>query len=257
MPLPLHRRPKPQQVLRNLLPRRPQHINQRPGQRLVVLREQRNGQPLRAGTSRAADAVHVVFDRQGERDVDDGFYEGDVEAAGRDVGGDEEGGGAGFEGGEGGGALFLGHVAVDGGYLCSGAVAAEAGAEEGFDAGGFFFVEAEDEDAGGVVLGAGSGLVVVVVVFFDELEEAGLFLAGVDDFDELGDLGVGAEFVGGVVGADGDVDGVMHEGGREVSDGWGPGGGEHEGLPALVGSGGDDLADFFFEAFVEHAVCFI
>lgn len=209
MPLPLDGRPKPQQLPRHLLPGRLEHIDQRPGQRLVVLREQRDGQPLGARASRAADAVDVVLDRQGERDVDDGSDGGDVEAAGGDVGGDEERGGAGFEGGEGGGAFLLRHVAVDGGdFGPLVAAAAEAGAEEGFDAGGFLFVEAEDEDAGGVSVGAaGAGL-----VLFDELEEAGFFLAGVDDFDELGYFCVGAELVGGVVGADGDVDGVMHEG---------------------------------------------
>ena len=189
--------------------------------------------------------MHVVFDRERERDVDDCFHGGDVETAGRDVGGDEEGGAAVFEGGEGRGAFFLRHVAVDGGG------GEAAGKEHGFDAGGFFFVKAEDEDAV-VFAGAGGAL-----VLFDELQEAGFFLAGVDDFDALGYFGVGAEFAGGVVGADGDVHGALHEGGGEGSDGWGPGGGEHEGLAALGWGCGDDFADFFFEARVEHAVCFV
>ena len=89
------------------------------------------------------------------------------------------------------------------------------------------------------------------------MQEAGLLLAGIDDFDELGYFGVGAEFVGGGVGADGDVVGGVEEGGCEVAHGGGPGGGEHEGLAAVRGSGGDDFSDLFFEAFVEHAVCFV
>ena len=209
-----------------------------------MLREQRDGQPTRARAPRAPDAVHVVFDREREGDVDDGFDGGDVEAAGRDVGGDEEGAGARFEGGEGRGAFVLGHVAVDGGGVHP------AGAEEGFDAGGFFFVEAEDEDAV-VRLGAGA------LVLAEEVQEARLFVPRVDDLDALGDVGVGAELAGGVVGADGDVHGGSREGGCEGSDGGGPGGGEHEGLAAGGGGCGDDFADLVFEAFVEHAVCFV
>ena len=165
-----------------------------------MLREERNRQPLRARSPRASDAVHVVFDRERESDVDDGFYGGDVEASGCDVGGDEEGTGACFEGGEGGGPFVLRHVAVDAGDFHP------AGAQEAFDARGFFFVEAEDEDAV-VFLGSGA------LVLFQELQEARLFLSWVDDFNELGDFGVGAEFAGGIVGADGDVHGGFHEGG--------------------------------------------
>ena len=188
--------------------------------------------------------MHIVFDGEREGDVDNGFDGGDVEAAGGDVGGDEEGAGAGFEGGEGGSAFVLRHVAVDAGDFHP------AAAQKAFDARGFFLVEAEDEDA--VVLPGPCAL-----VLFQELQEARLFLPRVDDFDELGDFGVGAEFAGGVVGADGDVHGGFHEGGCEVPDGGGPGGCEHEGLAAFGGSGGDDFSDFFFEAFVEHPVCFV
>ena len=145
--------------------------------------------------------MHIIFHRKRERDIDDRFDGRDVESAGRDVGGDEEGAGAGFESGEGGAAFFLGEVAVDGGDVEA------AGAEEGFDAGGFFLVEAEDEDA--VVLVGARGALVLA----QELQEAGFFLARVDHFDVLGYAGVGAEFAGGVVGADGDVHGGAHEGG--------------------------------------------
>ncbi len=188
--------------------------------------------------------MDVVFDGEREGHVDYDFDEWDVEAAGRDVGGDEEGAGAGFEEGERGGALVLRHVAVDGG---GGVVVGE---EEGGDAGGFFFVEAEYEDSG--ERGRGGGL-----VLGEELEEAGLLLAGIEDLDALGYGGVGAEGEGGVVGADGDVDGVAEEGGGEVADRGGPGGGEHEGLAVQGGCCGDDFADFGFEAFVEHAVGFV
>lgn len=244
MPLPLHRRPKPQQLLRNLLPRRPQHIDQPPRQPLVQLREQRHRQPLRARPPRPSDPVHVVFHRQRECDIDDRFHGRDVETARRDVGGDEEGTGAAFESGESGAAEGLRHVAVDGGDGHPVLV------EEVGDARGFFLVEAEDEDAV-VLVGRGA------LVLAQELEQACLFFSRVDDVHDLRDFGVGAEFARGVVGADGDVHGVLREGGCEVANAGGPGGGEHEGLPARWGSGADYFADFFFEAFVQHAVCFV
>ena len=192
--------------------------------------------------------MHVVFDGEREGDVDDGLDGRDVEPAGRDVGGDEEGAGAALEGGEGGGALLLRQVAVDAGDLDA---PSSARAQEAFDARGFLFVEAEDEDAV-VLLGAGGALVLL-----QELQQARFLLPRVDDFDALGDFGVGAEFAGRVVGADGDVHGALHKGGGEGPDRGGPGGGEHEGLAARWGSAGDDLADFVFEALVEHAVCFV
>ena len=165
-----------------------------------MVRKERDGQAVRASPPRASDAVDVVLDREREGDVDDGFDGGDVEAAGRDVGGDEEGAGAGFEGRERSGAFVLRHVAVDSRDFHP------AGAENRLDARGFFLVEAKYEYTV-VLFGPGA------LVLFQKLQEARLFLPGVDDFDELGYIGVGAEFAGGVVGADGDVHGGFHEGG--------------------------------------------
>ncbi len=144
--------------------------------------------------------MYIIFHRERERDIDDRFDGGDVETPDRDVDGDEERAEAAFESGERGAAFFLREVAVDG------ADVEAPRAEEGFDARGFFFVEAEDENA--VVLAGARG----VLVLAQELQEAGLFLARVDYFDELGYAGVGAEFAGGVVGVDGDVHGRAHEG---------------------------------------------
>jgi len=122
-----------------------------------------------------------------------------------------------------------------------------ARAEEGFDARGFFLVEAEGEDAAFGLVG------------FDDLQHARLLVEGGHDLDFLDDARVGAELARGVVGADGDVYGGGGEGGGEGADGGRPGGGEHEGLAAGGGGGRvrEDVADLVFEAGVEHAVGFV
>ena len=120
-----------------------------------------------------------------------------------------------------------------------------AAGDELLDARRLLFVQTEDEDA--VVL------VLAGLVLLEQLDEAVLLVVLLHDLDFLRDAGVGAQLAGGVV-ADGDLDGVLHEGGREVADRRWPGGGEHDGLLAGCGGGGDDLADLLLETLVQHAV---
>jgi len=243
----LDRGPEPQQVIRHGLPSAPQHIHQPASQALILLCEEGDGGPVLPCASSPPNAMHIVLGRQRERDIDHELDVGDIEATGCDICGDEDVDVAILERLEAAFAGGLGEVAVDAGD--GEAVAAD----QVFDAGCFFLVEAEDEDA------------LVAGLFLEELEQAGLLVVAVHDFDGLLDAWVGAQlavvvegavFVG--VAADGDADGVAHEGCGQVADGLGPGGGEHGGLTLGGGwHGGDDVFDVVFEAFVEHAICFV
>lgn len=74
-----------------------------------------------------------------------------------------------------------------------------SGAEEAFDPGGFFLVEAEHQDP---VVFAHAAL-----VRLDELQETAFFVGGEDDFYPLRYRRVGAKSPGRVVPPDGDVNG--------------------------------------------------
>src|SRR5947209_19139951 len=76
-----------QQNARDRLPR--QTLNGAHG-RLVERRDERDGAPGVPGPSRATDAVHIVFGRDGHVVVDDVRDRLHVNAARRDVGGDED-----------------------------------------------------------------------------------------------------------------------------------------------------------------------
>ena len=181
------------------------------------------------GAAGAADAVDVVFGVGGEVVIDDVRDAVDVDAAGGDVGGDEDAEGAAAEVVEGLEALILGAVGVEG------AAGDVEGVEAAGDAVGAVFGAGEDEDAG-------EGGV------FEEVAEETWFEMGGDFVDPLGD-GFGG------VGAAADLDdfGVVLEFGGEGFDFFGEGGGEEEGL-ALAGEAADDAADRGEEAHVEHAV---
>ena len=80
-----------------------------------------NDDPVGAGSSGAARAVHVVGGVGGWVEVDHEGYRVDVDPPRRDVGGDEHVEAAGTEGGQGTFALALAAVAVDGGRRQTGA----------------------------------------------------------------------------------------------------------------------------------------
>lgn len=196
MTLPLDGSPEFEQRFWDGLFRGFQHVDQSPAEGFIVLCEQSDGESGLASAAGATDSMDVVFDGEGEGEIDDCFDFGDVETTGGDIGGDEDRDGAGFEGLQTGCALTLREIAMDGGD--GDAVVAEVL----LDARGFLFVKTEDEDAIGGLVGGGAWLVLA-----EQLEEAGFFLARVDYFDGLGDARVGAEVAGRIVGADGDLDG--------------------------------------------------
>ena len=180
----------------------------------------------------AADAVNVIIRDVRAVEVDhvgDGL---DVDAAGGDVGGDEDAVGAILEAGECGVALALGAVAVDGGAVD--VVSAE-----------------EIGEAISPVLGAGEADDGLEFIVFEEFEEeAGLEVHG-DGVDGLGDADGG-----GGLAFDLDDGGVFEELHGELADFIGHRGGEEEGL-AFFGEGPEDAADVGEEAHVEHAVGFV
>ena len=158
------------------------------------LGDKREGVAGEGGAAGAADAVDVVFGEVGAvkiNDVGDGF---DIDAAGGDVGGDEDAVVAVFETGEGGGALALGAVAVDGG------------------AGDAVFLEVVGE-AVGAVLGAGEaddGLKFLIFEHFDEQGGLEMLRDGVDGLGDA-DGGGGLAFLL-------DQDGVFEKLLREFAD---------------------------------------
>ena len=85
----------------------------------LVDADERHGVAVDAGAARPADAVDVVLGDHRQLEVDDVRERLDVEAAGRDLGGDQDGEPAGLEVGQGADALRLALVAVDrGGRRC-------------------------------------------------------------------------------------------------------------------------------------------
>ena len=183
------------------------------------------------GAAGTADAVDVVFGVFGDRVIDDVADAGDVEAAGGEVGGDDDVELAVPEACEGEAAVFLGDVAVhDGDFVVFGFT---------LDAGGEFI---------GVGLGSGEDHDAFEFGFFEEGEEEVLALETIDRVEVVADGGGG-----GARAADFDFEGVAEGPAGEGGDFCGDGGGEEERL-AVFRATGDDAADVWHEAHVEHAV---
>ena len=165
----------------------------------------------------AADAVNVIFGDVGDVEVDDVGDGIDVDAAGGDVGGDEDAVLAGFEAGEGG--VALGHGAV------------------GVDGGGVDLVAAElIGEAVGAVLGAAEDDDGVEVLVFQKLEEEEGFELLRDGVDGLGDAHGGLGLA-----VDLDGDGVFEEFAGEGADFVGHCGRKEKGLFLA----GEEFGGFF------------
>ena len=161
--------------------------------------------------------------------VEDVGHGVDVDAAGGDVGGDEDLHGAGSEGVEGAFALALRFVAVEG-------FGGDAGlGDRGADFVGDVLLEGEDH-----------GLAHAWVS--QERQEGGFLVGGVDEHDGLVDAVDGG-------GGRGDFDfgRVVQEGVGEGGDGFRHGGREEHRV-AVVREGCDDAFDGFCEAHVEHLI---
>ena len=196
---------------------------------LLIGSDEGDGEALLAGTARTADTVDVVLRVHGHVEVDDVVNVGDVDAAGENVGGNEDAHAAVLEVLKGAAALALAAVAVDG-------LGAEA-----------LTVQALGQDLG-ARLGAGEDDDAVGALLVEHvLEKVGLLVLARGDHELLDGLGSGA-LVGDLdelrvldLAADGAHDGVVD------------GGGEEQGL-TLVGDAVDDLLHVRPEAHVEHAV---
>ncbi len=187
-----------------------------------------------AHASGAADAVDVDFGVFGDVVIDDVGDFVDVDAAGGEVGGDEDVDFSGFESAHYFFAFVLHEVAVDGG----------GGDAITFEAFGDFIDAAlraaEDDGEFG---------------FFHshEVAEGALFVPGFDGDVVLDGVGRGELFF--LVGSE-DAGGVMHVAGDHFFDVVGDGGGDEHGLVGGAAEG-EDFADVVAEADVEHAVDFI
>ena len=195
--------------------------------------EEGEGVAFFLGAAGAADAVDVVLGVFGDGVIDNVGDAADVEAAGGEVGGDDDFEFAGAEADEGLGAVLLGDIAVHDGDLVF-AIAADAGGEEV-----------------GIGLGAGEDHDALKVGFLEQGEEEVLALEAVHRVEVVADGG------GGHAGtADLDLLGILEGPSGEGRDLRGDGGGEKEGL-AVFRAASDDAADIGEETHVEHAVDFI
>ena len=195
----------------------------------LVDADQRDGIAVDAGPAGPADAVDVVLGDHRQLEVDDVRERLDVEAAGGDLGRDEDGEPAGLEVGQGADPLGLALVAVDG---------------RGRDP---VLLELEREPVG-AVLGAGEDERLVDPAGRDEVAEQLALALAVDHVDDLGDeLGrrvARRDLDGGrvVEQAVGEAPDLVRERRRE------------EQVLALRRQDREDLADVADEAHVEHPV---
>eukprot|EP00657_Telonema_sp_P-1_P010471 TRINITY_DN4918_c0_g1_i1.p2 TRINITY_DN4918_c0_g1~~TRINITY_DN4918_c0_g1_i1.p2 ORF type:complete len:479 (-),score=189.64 TRINITY_DN4918_c0_g1_i1:230-1666(-) len=185
---------------------------------------------LVSGTAGTTNTVDVVVDLHGEIVVDDNLELLNIKTTGGNIGGDEVGLTVTTEAVEDVVTLTLLLVTMDG----EGIVA--NGTELTLKLIGGVLGLAEDKDTT-LAVGVDEGLELLEFVV----------LGGADEV--LGDVGVGEELHG----SDVDTDHVAHEGGGEMLDLLGPGGGEHDGL-AIGADLGADTAHLGLEAHIEHTV---
>mmetsp|Transcript_26143 Transcript_26143/g.84371 ORF Transcript_26143/g.84371 Transcript_26143/m.84371 type:complete len:204 (-) Transcript_26143:938-1549(-) len=182
------------------------------------------------------DAVHVVFNGEGEGEVDHDLDHGDIEPSGCYICGNQQRDGALLEAVEGRRPCGLSHVALD-----SHAVVALA-LQHLLDSRGLLLVQRKDEHP----VGGGR------LELFEELEQPPLLLWVLQHLNLLGDPVVGGENVA----ADVDTYSIPQKLGRESADALWPRRREHDGA-ACGRRGGDDGANVFLEAHVQHAVSLI
>ena len=182
------------------------------------------------GAAGPADAVDVVFSILRDPVVDDMRDAGDVDAAGGDIGGDENFVDAILESLEGFHAIRLADVGVHDGHFVVPSLFQKSGQIVGFLSGA-----GEDHDA-------------VVIGLVEEGDEEFVALVHGDRVEVVGD-GRG-DFTSG----DLDFDGILQAPFCEGLDRGGHGGGEEKGLPLAGRAEVDDLADVGEEAHVEHAI---
>jgi len=202
--------------------------------KLIVLfrGEQRERDAALARAGRTADAVDVVLGHGGEVEVDDVADAVDVDAAGDDVGRDEDAGAAALEAVERLLALRLRAVAVDGGTR-------DARAVERLG------------DAVGAMLGAGEDQHALELVILDEREQQVDLLLAADGVDRLCDLV--DRLVGG---RDIHADRLVQRVGCDTHDLGGHRGREQQ----VLAAGGKEIHDPLHvrpEAHVEHAVSLV
>mmetsp|Transcript_67945 Transcript_67945/g.153671 ORF Transcript_67945/g.153671 Transcript_67945/m.153671 type:complete len:219 (+) Transcript_67945:263-919(+) len=205
---------------------------------LGVRAEEADGETLLASAARSTDPVDVVLDGEGEGVIDDQLHVLDVEAAARDVRGDQGCLLGGLEVCDGLRPLVLRHVALKGNDLVVALLP-----EEGLQPGGLLLVQAEDYN-----------LLVRRVVLLEVVQQAIRLVLGVlDHLHLLADGGVGDHPL--LDGADAHVHRRVQELRGQVVNGAGPGGAEHAGLalPRLRHAADDGLHDVD-EAHVQHPV---
>ena len=195
----------------------------------VALGDEVDGNSLTAVTTATTDTVEVVLLVGGEIVVDDDVDVVDVDTAGNEIGGDEDTGGAGLEGGHDLLALALGHLGVHGG---DGVVVVVEGVSDVVN-----LAAGVGEDDG---LGDGDGLVEI-----HEGVELVLLLDGdVELLDTLKGEGLAL---------DENAGGLAHELGGHVEHVLGHGGGEESNLDVL-GEELEDLVNLVGEALGEHLI---
>mmetsp|Transcript_23017 Transcript_23017/g.65229 ORF Transcript_23017/g.65229 Transcript_23017/m.65229 type:complete len:307 (+) Transcript_23017:191-1111(+) len=232
----------------------PHHLLQFPGMRLVGGLEERDADSGLSGTPGSADAVHVVFDRQREREIDHDFHIRDVQSARSHVGGNQQRALSGFEIGQCGRATLLILVTVNGADI-------ESIASQGeFQAFGLLLVQRKHQDA----LRLARLLVLLMLL---QKRSQSLFSCTVfDDLHSLLNAFVGRQgiidLVFSVAADDGleanvDTDWIGHVLHRDLLDCCWPRRREHGGLAVSLLALGDDVSDVFFEPHIQHTIGFI
>jgi hypothetical protein len=194
---------------------------------------QTDGHAVATGTTRAADAVHVIFGLLGQIKVDDVADALHIDAARGDVGGNQHLDTTTTQGVERAVALTLIHVAMQGGRQ-------ETGFNEGVG------------NQVGIPLGSGEdhGLIDAGVTqhVIEQTVLVGQIVGPVQALFDVFVTGGGARHF--------DATRVAHQTRGQLADGSTEGGREQQGL-ARLGRGFDNLFDVFDETHVKHAVGFV
>ena len=195
----------------------------------LVAGDEADGRAVGTRAGRPADAVDIGFRYEGQFEVHHVRDAVHIDAAGGDVGGDQDAQLAGLEGGQGALTLGLGLVAVDG---------------TGLDAAGFQI----GRDLVGTVLGLGEDQAAGEVVVGEHLGQQGALPALFDVDDRLVDA-----LDRGRLRRHLDLDGLLQKLAGQLAD-LGRHGGREEQVLALGRDAADDLADRLDEAEVQHLV---
>ena len=203
------------------------------------------------GTASTTNTMDVVFNGQGESEVEHHLHIGDIQATSSDISGHHEGTLAALELLQGAGAGILGLVAMDTGALPAIAL------ELILKALGLLLVKGKDEDA----------IITAAVILVEELAETSVTGTIFDDLHGLGNTLIGREgVINGILSvatdnrfeADVNADGIDQIFKGNLLDDGGPRGGKHGRLALLLVLGlANDEPHILLETHVEHPVSFI